>query len=107
MLKKQKQNKKHARTHARTLNTQRRIGHACRGESVQELAQPPVDVVIGTDVFYEPHVYPLLLRTVCDLAGPNSLVLFSYRPRGNHEHSFIEMAASEFRVKEVCTHLCN
>lgn len=72
------------------------------GEPDLDRFRPPFDLIIGTDVFYEPHVYPLLLQTVSRLAGKNTLALFSYRPRGNEERLFAQLAllSGEFLVKE-------
>ncbi len=53
-------------------------------------SQENFDVVLGSDVIYQPETVPLLLKTLQNLTIPKTLVLIAYKERGLGEHVFFD-----------------
>ena len=64
-------------------------------ESIAESAE----CLLLCDVVYEPHLFPLLLATMAELCGPDTLILLAYRRRNPDEWQFFERLAKVRRIQ--------
>ncbi|KAI9652651.1 MAG: Aminolevulinate dehydratase [Alyxoria varia] len=63
--------------------------------------QPTPDVVLAADcVYFEPS-FPLLLQTLQDLIGPNTVCFFCFKKRRRADMRFLKDAKKMFRVEEI------
>jgi len=71
------------------------------GEDVSEFS-PPFDVILAADVVYQCMNVDSLVKALCDLSGPNTLILIAYE---SHEDVtpalFQEQVEKKFLIHEV------
>ena len=48
------------------------------------------DIILGSDIIYQPEVVELLLETLDRFSSDQTLILIAYKPRGLGEHVFFE-----------------
>ena len=61
------------------------------------------DVVLGSDIVYEPKCFTALAETLCNLlAAPGSKAYIAHRPRHPDEHLFWEQVRRDFQVVDTC-----
>lgn len=64
------------------------------------------DVITGSDIVYEAHHFPALIRTLSQLAAAHTQVYLAFRVRGRREDEFQEMLCDAgFAVEVVPTEL--
>ncbi len=56
-------------------------------------SQVKYDVILGSDIIYQPETVPLLLKTLYGLSSPHTLVLIAYKARALGEHIFFDKLA--------------
>ena len=61
----------------------------------------PAECLLLCDVVYEPHLFPLLLATMAELCGPDTLILLAYRRRNPDEWQFFERLAKVRRFRYI------
>jgi len=64
---------------------------------------PPLDFVVASECIYNLRYGDVLLRTLRDLAGPETVVLFAYAERQPTEEAhFLDSVKEHFEVSSVC-----
>ena len=76
-------------------------GDAGHMEAVQAQAVEPFDLVVGSDVLYDPDQYPALLRTLAAFTTEETDVVLGFTRRHPGEARFLKSAGLAFR--EVTT----
>ncbi|KAJ5907975.1 hypothetical protein N7495_000657, partial [Penicillium taxi] len=71
------------------------------GEPVPEQIPAKPDVILAADCVYFEPAFPLLITTLQDLLGPNSVCYFCYKRRRRADLRFMKMAKKAFDVQEV------
>lgn len=51
-------------------------------QSQAQALEPPVDLIVATDVIYEYKYLEPLIQTLTHLSGPNTVIYLAYRSRG-------------------------
>lgn len=65
----------------------------------QEQAYP--DVILAADCVYFEPAFPLLLRTLGDLIGPETICYFCFKKRRRADWRFIKIMQKDFHVQPV------
>ncbi|KAJ5655614.1 hypothetical protein N7507_007564 [Penicillium longicatenatum] len=71
------------------------------GEPIPEHIPAKPDVILAADCVYFEPAFPLLIATLQDLLGPESVCYFCYKRRRRADLRFIRMAKKTFDVVEV------
>jgi len=66
--------------------------------------EPPFDVILGSDIVYQPESSRLLLAALKLLCGLRTLVFISYKPRGLGEECFFTDLKLSFDCQDVSMH---
>ncbi len=65
---------------------------------------PPVDLIVATDVIYEYKFLDPLIQTLTHLSGPNTVIYLAYRSRGltsEQEQEAFTKLKSTFKVQQT------
>ena len=57
------------------------------------------DVIVGSDILYDPHKFPYLLKTLRDLAGDDTDILLC-GPVRKVESQFLKLAERDFEISQ-------
>ena len=57
------------------------------------------DVIVGSDILYDPHKFPYLLKTIGDLAGNDTDILLC-GPVRKVESQFLKLAEKDFEISQ-------
>jgi protein N-lysine methyltransferase METTL21A len=60
-----------------------------------------VDIILAADCVYFEPAFPLLLKTLQDLLGPNSICYFCFKKRRRADMHFVKSIKKAFVVTEV------
>lgn len=71
------------------------------GEAIPEHIPSKPEVILAADCVYFEPAFPLLIATLQDLLGPNSVCYFCYKRRRRADLRFMKMAKKTFDVVEV------
>lgn len=71
------------------------------GEPLPSHIPPKPDIILAADCVYFEPAFPLLITTLHDLLGPNSVCYFCYKKRRKADLRFMKMAKKAFDVQEV------
>lgn len=61
----------------------------------------PVDVILGSDIVYQPDYLDDLVKTLEDLSTPDTIILISYKKRGLGEEVFFDKMKKSFKCSEM------
>ncbi|EPS35693.1 hypothetical protein H072_10856 [Dactylellina haptotyla CBS 200.50] len=61
----------------------------------------PVDILLAADCVYFEPAFPLLEKTLCDIAGPDTEVLFCFKKRRRADMRFIKAIRRHFTIAEI------
>ena len=61
----------------------------------------PADVILGSDIVYQPDYLDDLIKTLNDLSGPQTVIYISYKPRGLGEDVFFDKLQKSFSYTTV------
>ena len=67
----------------------------------------PFDLIIGSDLLYEPLNYPSLLATVLKLSEQHTVTVFGHPKRHLGEKQFLCEASKYFKVTSLLLHTTN
>ena len=84
-------------------------GEPVSPEVVARVGGLPVDCLLLCDVVYEPHLFPLLLTTLAELSGPETLILLAYRRRNPDECKHTKSTPTRLNralLREQRVHVC-
>ncbi|CAK4393092.1 unnamed protein product [Aphanomyces euteiches] len=70
------------------------------GTSV-EMLEPPFDVVLMSDVVYDPTGYEPLVQSLKDLSTPSTTILMGHRSRHPQEKEFFNLLQAVFTLNEI------
>ncbi|KAI9369984.1 putative methyltransferase-domain-containing protein [Aspergillus egyptiacus] len=59
------------------------------------------DIILAADCVYFEPAFPLLMSTLKELLGPNSVCYFCFKKRRRADFRFIKLAKKEFQMTEV------
>lgn len=71
------------------------------GDPIPDHIPPKPDVILAADCVYFEPAFPLLITTLQDLLGPNSVCYFCFKRRRRADLRFMKMAKKAFQVEEV------
>lgn len=71
------------------------------GEPIPNQIPSKPDVIIAADCVYFEPAFPLLITTLQDLLGPNSVCYFCYKRRRRADMRFMKMAKRAFEMEQV------
>ncbi|KAJ5381015.1 uncharacterized protein N7496_003443 [Penicillium cataractarum] len=71
------------------------------GEPIPSHIPSKPDIILAADCVYFEPAFPLLITTLQDLLGPNSVCYFCYKRRRRADLRFMKMAKKAFDVQEV------
>lgn len=71
------------------------------GEPIPSQVPSKPDVIIAADCVYFEPAFPLLITTLQDLLGPDSVCYFCYKRRRRADQRFIKMAKKQFEMEEI------
>lgn len=71
------------------------------GEPIPAHIPPKPDVILAADCVYFEPAFPLLIATLQDLLGPDSVCYFCFKRRRRADLRFMKMAKKTFLVEEV------
>lgn len=71
------------------------------GDARPETVPAHPDVVLGADLVYFEPAFPLLLRTLQDLIGPQTVCYFCFKKRRRADMQFVKTARKLFDVHAV------
>ncbi|KAJ6123646.1 hypothetical protein N7471_010963 [Penicillium samsonianum] len=71
------------------------------GEPIPNQIPSKPDVIIAADCVYFEPAFPLLITTLQDLLGPNSVCYFCYKRRRRADMRFMKMAKKAFEMEQV------
>lgn len=71
------------------------------GEPIPSQVPSKPDVIIAADCVYFEPAFPLLIATLQDLLGPDSVCYFCYKRRRRADQRFIKMAKKQFEMEEI------
>ncbi|KAJ5373570.1 hypothetical protein N7517_005576 [Penicillium concentricum] len=71
------------------------------GEPIPNQIPSRPDVIIAADCVYFEPAFPLLITTLQDLLGPNSVCYFCYKRRRRADMRFMKMAKKAFEMEPV------
>ena len=71
------------------------------GEPIPKQIPSKPDVIIAADCVYFEPAFPLLITTLQDLLGPNSVCYFCYKRRRRADMRFMKMAKKAFEMELV------
>ncbi|KAF3388489.1 Protein-lysine N-methyltransferase EFM6 [Penicillium rolfsii] len=72
------------------------------GEPLPSHIPSKPDIILAADCVYFEPAFPLLIATLHDLLGPNSVCYFCYKRRRRADLRFMKMAKKAFDVLEIC-----
>ena len=78
---------------------QREFGVSEIGSESQRNLESGFDVIVGSDILYDPHKFPYLLKTLKDLAGDDTDILLC-GPVRKVESQFLKMAERDFEISQ-------
>lgn len=73
----------------------------CWGSSTATLPEPHPDVLVLSDVVYDPEGYAPLVTSLNALARPDTVVLMAHRSRNPMEHQFFDLLSRTFAYELV------
>ncbi|KAK6499589.1 hypothetical protein TWF481_009954 [Arthrobotrys musiformis] len=65
------------------------------------ITRAPVDIVLAADCVYFEPAFPLLEMTLCDIAGPDTEVIFCFKKRRRADMRFIKSIRKHFVMTEI------
>lgn len=71
------------------------------GEPIPSHIPSKPDIILAADCVYFEPAFPLLIATLHDLLGPNSVCYFCYKRRRRADLRFMKMAKKAFDVQEI------
>ncbi|KAJ5810910.1 hypothetical protein N7447_010426 [Penicillium robsamsonii] len=71
------------------------------GEPIPNHIPSKPDVIIAADCVYFEPAFPLLITTLQDLLGPNSVCYFCYKRRRRADMRFMKMAKKAFEMEPI------
>lgn len=71
------------------------------GEPIPDHIPPRPDIILAADCVYFEPAFPLLIATLHDLLGPDSVCFFCFKRRRRADLRFMKMAKKFFDVQEV------
>ncbi|RHY07823.1 hypothetical protein DYB36_000563 [Aphanomyces astaci] len=71
------------------------------GTSIQHLFNAPYDVVLLSDVVYDPFGYEPLVASLRDLTSPDTTILMGHRSRHPQEKQFFDSLQLEFTLTSI------
>lgn len=71
------------------------------GEPLPDHIPAKPDVILAADCVYFEPAFPLLVATLHDLLGPQSVCYFCYKRRRRADLRFMKMVKKAFKVEEV------
>ncbi|KAJ5683198.1 hypothetical protein N7462_006363 [Penicillium macrosclerotiorum] len=71
------------------------------GEPVPAQIPPKPDIILAADCVYFEPAFPLLIATLHDLLGPDSVCYFCYKRRRRADLRFMKMARKAFDVEQI------
>uniref|UniRef100_K3WDD1 Uncharacterized protein n=1 Tax=Globisporangium ultimum (strain ATCC 200006 / CBS 805.95 / DAOM BR144) TaxID=431595 RepID=K3WDD1_GLOUD len=71
------------------------------GTTTSDLPEPHPDVLVLSDVVYDPEGYVPLVTSLDALATPATVILMAHRSRNPMEHQFFELLATKFSSKRI------
>ncbi|KAF1332829.1 putative n2,n2-dimethylguanosine trna methyltransferase, partial [Globisporangium splendens] len=71
------------------------------GTSTSDLPEPHPDVLVLSDVVYDPEGYVPLVTSLDALATPATVILMAHRSRNPMEHQFFELLATKFSSERI------
>ncbi|KAJ5787419.1 hypothetical protein N7457_002409 [Penicillium paradoxum] len=71
------------------------------GEPIPSQIPSQPDVILAADCVYFEPAFPLLITTLKDLLGPNSVCYFCYKRRRRADMRFMKMAKKAFHMEPV------
>ncbi|CAG8056555.1 unnamed protein product [Penicillium salamii] len=71
------------------------------GEPIPSQIPSKPDVIIAADCVYFEPAFPLLITTLQELLGPNSVCYFCYKRRRRADQRFMKMAKKAFEMEEI------
>ncbi|KAL9003168.1 MAG: hypothetical protein Q9188_003935 [Gyalolechia gomerana] len=71
------------------------------GSPISASVHSSSDILLAADCVYFEPAFPLLLQTMQELMGPDTLCYFCYKKRRRADMKFIKMARKVFEVKDV------
>jgi hypothetical protein len=71
------------------------------GEPIPKQIPSKPNVIIAADCVYFEPAFPLLITTLQDLLGPNSVCYFCYKRRRRADMRFMKMAKKAFEMELV------
>ncbi|CAG8042957.1 unnamed protein product [Penicillium olsonii] len=71
------------------------------GEPIPKQIPSKPDVIIAADCVYFEPAFPLLIATLQDLLGPNSVCYFCYKRRRRADQRFMKLAKKLFEMEEI------
>lgn len=71
------------------------------GEPIPNQIPSKPDVIIAADCVYFEPAFPLLITTLQELLGPNSVCYFCYKRRRRADQRFMKMAKKAFEMEEI------
>ncbi|KAJ5281353.1 hypothetical protein N7478_006725 [Penicillium angulare] len=71
------------------------------GEPIPKQIPSKPDIILAADCVYFEPAFPLLVSTLQDLLGPNSVCYFCYKKRRRADARFMKMAKKAFDMVEI------
>jgi predicted nicotinamide N-methyase len=71
------------------------------GEPIPDHLPSKPDVILAADCVYFEPAFPLLITTLQDLLGPDSVCYFCYKRRRRADLRFMRMAKKVFELEEI------
>lgn len=71
------------------------------GEPIPDHIPSRPDIILAADCVYFEPAFPLLIATLHDLLGPNSVCFFCFKRRRRADLRFMKMAKKAFDIQEV------
>jgi predicted nicotinamide N-methyase len=71
------------------------------GETIPSQVPSKPDVILAADCVYFEPAFPLLITTLQDLLGPNSVCYFCFKRRRRADLRFMKMAKKAFDMEEI------
>lgn len=71
------------------------------GSSRPEAIPAHPDVILAADCVYFEPAFPLLLQTLSDLIGPNTVCYFCFKRRRRADMNFVKALKKQFLVEPV------
>lgn len=71
------------------------------GEPIPDNVPARPDIILAADCVYFEPAFPLLIATLHDLLGPDSLCFFCFKRRRRADLRFMKMVKKAFNVQEI------